>query len=100
MPSRFFTLASPVSRKSCVSQVLFLCSIKGPFLRPDLVPEWRRAPPRSRLAEGHRRRRARSGLEGGERGARLAGGPRLILSPAAATPPPDHPPPTAPRHRS
>src|SRR5437870_13694811 len=84
MPSRFFTLASPVSRKSCVSQVLFLCSIQGPFLRPALVPEWRRAPPRSRLAAGHRRRRARSGLDGGEHDARLAQvGTRLIVTPAA-----------------
>jgi hypothetical protein len=49
------TLLHP--RKSCVSEVLFLCSIKRPFLRPDLVSEWRRAQPRSRLAEGHRRRR-------------------------------------------
>src|SRR5438128_8440387 len=99
MPSRFFTLASPVSRKSCVSQVLFLCSIKWPFLRPDLVPEWRRAQPRSRLAEGHRRRRARSGLDGGEHGARLAQvGARLIVSPAAEVLLPHHHRPTDARH--
>jgi len=58
-------------RKSLCAQVLFLCSISEPFLRPDLVPQWRRAQPQSRLAEGHRRRRARSGLDGGEHGARL-----------------------------
>src|SRR6266436_6345028 len=76
------TLLHP--RKSCVSQVLFLCSIRGPFLRPDLVSGWRRAPPRSRLAEGHRRRRARSGLDGGKHGAKLARvGARLIVAPAA-----------------
>src|SRR6266436_3893961 len=76
------TLVHP--RKSCVCEVLFLCSIKGPFLRPDLVPGWRRAQPRSRLAEGHRRRRARSGLDGGEHGARLAQvGARLIVAPVA-----------------
>jgi len=34
----------------------------------------RRAQPRSRLAEGHRRRRARSGPDGGEHGARLRPG--------------------------
>src|SRR5882724_5731590 len=39
------TLVHP--RKSYVSEVLFLCSIKRPFLRPDLVPGWRRAQPRA-----------------------------------------------------
>jgi hypothetical protein len=51
-------------RKSCDTRVLFLCSISEPFLRPDLGLGWRRAEPRSRLAAGHRRRRARSRLEG------------------------------------
>ena len=76
--------ASSPSQVLCVSQVLFLGSIRGPFLRPDRVCRWRRAQPRSRLAEGHRRRRARSGLDGGEHGARLARGrARLIVLPTA-----------------
>jgi len=71
-------------RKSLCAQVLFLCSISEPFLRPDLVPQWRRAQPQSRLAEGHRRRRARSGLDGGEHGAGLVQvGARLIVPPVA-----------------
>jgi hypothetical protein len=70
-------------RKSCLSQIQFLCSISDPFLRPDLNAGWRRAQPRSRLAEGHRRRRARSGLDGGEHDARLAQvGARLPKNPA------------------
>src|ERR1700756_2532468 len=44
-------------RKSWWFKVQFLCSISGPFLRPDLIFAWRRAQPRSRLAAGHRRRR-------------------------------------------
>src|SRR5258708_8456228 len=87
------TLLHP--RKSCVSQVRFLCSISEPFLRPDLVVQWRRAQPRSRLAEGHRRRRARSGLDGGEHDARLAQvGALLIAPPAAAVLLAHHHPPT------
>ena len=35
------TLLHP--RKSCISKVLFLCSIRGPFVRPDLISAWRRA---------------------------------------------------------
>ena len=92
-----------------MSQVLFLCSISEPFLCPDLVVEWRRAQPRSRLAAGHRRRRARSGLEGvglqptdlfrGEHRARLTQvGARLIVSPAAEVLLPHHQRPTDPRH--
>src|SRR5258708_33880037 len=75
------TLLHP--RKSCVSQVRFLCSISEPFLRPDLVVQWRRAQPRSRLAEGHRRRRARSGLDGGEPAARLAHICAWLFAPAS-----------------
>ena len=49
----------------------FLCSIESRFSVPTWVLRGRRAQPRSGLAEGHRRRRARSGLDGGEHGARL-----------------------------
>jgi hypothetical protein len=49
-------------RKSCATQVPFLCSISEPFLRPNLGLGWRR------------------GLDGGEHGARLRPvGARLIL---------------------
>jgi hypothetical protein len=44
-------------RKSCRFKLRFLGSISRPFLRPDLSSRWRRAQLRSRLAEGHRRRR-------------------------------------------
>jgi len=73
------TLSHP--RKSSVCQILFFCSISGPFLCPDPSSGWRRAQPRSRLAAGHRQRRARSGLEGGEHDVRLArvGGATVII---------------------
>ena len=47
----------------------FLSSAWGPFLRPGLRIEVRRAQGRSRLAAGHRRRRR--GLDGREHGATL-----------------------------
>jgi len=87
------TLSHP--RKSSVCQILFFCSISGPFLCPDPSSGWRRAQPRSRLAAGHRQRRARSGLEGGEHGVRLARvGGATDHPPAAEIFLPHHHPPT------
>src|SRR6266481_8482355 len=79
MPSHVFTLASHVVLNSS----FFVRSA-----RRFSVPTWlwggAARSRRSRLAAGHRRRRARSGLEGGEHGARLwPVGARLILRPPA-----------------
>ncbi len=71
-------------RKSCCSKSSFFVRSASRFSIPTWVPGWRRAQPQSRLAEGHRRRRARSGLDGGEHGAKLRPvGARLILRSAA-----------------
>src|SRR5258708_35187936 len=58
----------------CLSRTLnngrFLCSARGPFLRPGLINSERHAEPRSRMAAGHREA-AQSVLDGGEDGVLL-----------------------------
>src|SRR6266705_6618399 len=93
MPSRLFTLASPVSLKCC-----FFVRSKGRFF----VPTWfGGGAARSRGQDWPKATAAgaRSGLDGGEHGARLAQvGARMIVPPAAEVLLAHHHCPTDARH--